>query len=692
MTTAKFTDRLAWKIALCAAFAAVAAYLLQRNLGTYPTVFADEWYYSKMARIQPLGEAIVPSYLYLWVFGGISRLGSRFYDSVHIGNLVVFMAAVPFVYLTARSVTGKALAALLALLSALAPLNIYTVYFMPEATYYFGFCVLSWVALTRLHWHWAALALATGLVLGLMSLVKVHALFLLPALCLYLMYARWTAGGRWLAPGCAAAAIALGSTLAVKYGLGYLLAGDAAFNLFGNFYKGAVNAADARSKLSFIAPSIVSGRGHLMALALLLPLPLAMLAQSVLRPPARAQAGKPELLQLYTLLMLGAAAGVTILFTASLANPGINKEGLRLHLRYYDFVFPLLWMVAAAAIGKPAPVQRAWLRWVIAALLAVVLAFTFIKLPTYEMGPVDGPDLYSLNPAQWPGQVLLGVDLLVLLLWAAGVRGAAALFLLVALPVSIGAGVTQNADLAAVNRIAQPADRAAAFVHSHVPAAERTLMTVAGSDVQQLMRAQFQIDADTSLLLLNGPAAIERYQLPVHNKYLLVLGKHPLPSGLQALAQNDEITLLSMKPPAHHRIASAELSRPFGKGLIAGAEGLSYAESWGRWSDAKHVVIRFSQPLPRHLRVVLHAQAFAENTELPFTMRVGGHSETFKLGWMPEEVALVFETDGATRELAIDVPYPVAPRKHGQPDDRTVGIGISDIEIGELDLKDVATR
>ena len=160
---------------------------------------------------------------------------------------------------------------------------------------------------------------------------------------------------------------------------------------------------------------------------------------------------------------------------------------------------------------------------------------------------------------------------------------------------------------------------------------------------------------------------------------------------MQVLAQNDDFTLLNMKTD-HHRIASVALSKPFGQGLIAGAEGLSYAESWGRWSDAKHVVIHFSQPLPRHLRVVLHAQAFAENTELPFAMQVGGRSEHFRLGWMPEEVALVFETDGATRDLFIEVPYPVAPRKHGQPDDRTVGIGISEIEIGELEHKDVATR
>jgi hypothetical protein len=691
MSSAPLTDRLSWKITLFAVFAAVSAYLLQRNLGTYPNVFADEWYYSKMARIQPLGEAMVPSYLYLWVFGKISALGSRFYDSVHVGNVAFFMAAVPFVYLTAREVAGKPLAALVALLSALAPINLYTNFFMPEASYYFGFCVLGWIALTRLHWHWAIHASVCGLVLGLMSLVKVHALFLLPAMCLFLGYVRWSVSARWLANAAAAAALVLACTFAVKFGLGWLLAGDPALSLFGNFYQGAVNSTEARSKLSLVAPAIVNAHGHLMALALLLALPLAIIMQTVLRPPARAAVAKPALLQLYALLMLGAAAGVTILFTASLAHSGVN-EGVRLHLRYYDSVFPLLWMVAAAAVTeRPAQRSHARVRWLVAALLALVLAFALVKLPTYALHPVDGPDVFAVDPKTWPGQVLLGLDLLILLVWAAGLRGAAALFLLVALPVSVGAGIVNSEEIIARARVIQPSERAAAFVRSHVPPAERKLLTVAGSNVQQLMRTQFQIDADTSLLLLDPGAPIDQSQLPAHNKYLLVLGEHALPKGLGRSAAHEEFALLDLKPD-YHKVALIPFSAPFGKGLIASAEGMSYAEPWGRWSDAKHVVIRFSQPLPRHLRLVLKAQAFAENTELPFHLSVAGQSRTFRLGWLPQDVTLNFETDGATRELAIEVPYPVAPRKHNQPDDRTVGIGITSIEIDERGQTDLAVH
>ena len=46
---------------LCLALAGVFAWLLARNLGLNPAIFADEWYYSRMSRLMPLSEAVVPS-------------------------------------------------------------------------------------------------------------------------------------------------------------------------------------------------------------------------------------------------------------------------------------------------------------------------------------------------------------------------------------------------------------------------------------------------------------------------------------------------------------------------------------------------------------------------------------------------------------------------------------------------------
>jgi phosphoglycerol transferase len=191
--------------------------------------------------------------------------------------------------------------------------------------------------------------------------------------------------------------------------------------------------------------------------------------------------------------------------------------------------------------------------------------------------------------------------------------------------------------------------------------------------------------------MLKDGAAVEQYQLPVRNKWLLVLGQHALPGSLTPVAQTSEYSLLHMDMH-HRRVGYADMHQPFGSGIVASAEGLSHSETWGRWSDSKQVVLHLSRPLPRHARVILKALAYDINTELPFTLHVGNSSKRFRLGWMMEDVALVFDTDGNTRELVIDVPRPTAPLLKGQPDERTLGICIADIEIGEREPDQVANN
>lgn len=691
MKLAKLTERAGWGWMLGAALAAVCAWLYLRTVGTHPSIFADEWYYSEMSRLQPLSESLIPSWLYLWLYHATNACGAGFYACARGANVLFFGAAAPFLYLTARRYAGRAAAAALTLLALLAPLNLYTAFFMPEAMYYFGFCVLGWIALTRGAWHWAAFAAATGLVLGLMSMVKVHGLFLIPALCGFLLYARWAAGGRWFLTGVASAAIAAGCVLAVKFGLGYLLAGPAALSLFGNFYGGAASSAGFRGLLSFLPAAFINARGHLMALVLLAPLPLALIIGSLLQWRKRGDDEAARRLQLFVLLTLGAAAAVTILYTGSIAEPGVTREGLRLHQRYYSFAFPLLWLVAAATPGAPRP-GNTRLRWGIAVVLSALLAIAWLKLPTYALNPIDGPDAYAVDLATPVGRCLLALDLAILLLWAAGRRAAAPLFLFAALPLSIGAAIVTNGAVIASNLPPGPAEHAAADALRLIPPGERKLATLAADDMPTLMHLQFNVDdAKAAPLLLEPGAAIEQYQLPVHNKWLLVLGEHALPATVRPVAHTAEYTLVRINA-THHKIGSAMMNQPFGNGILAGAEGLSHIEPTGRWSDGKQVVLHLDRPLPRHARVILKALAYDVNTGLPFTMQVGSQRVPFRVGMLMQDVALVFDTDGRTRDLLIDVPHPIAPAERGKPDARKLGIFISEIEIGDTGEGEVASN
>jgi len=528
--------------------ALVALYLLLRNIGVHPVVFSDEWQYSKMARLQPLAEAIVPSYLYLWLFGASNACGDAFLECVRVGNIGLYLAATPFLYLTARRFTGRHWAAVIALLSTLAPMNVATLFFMPEATYYVGFCVLSWIVLAwtqRPLWQGAA---AAGAVLGALSLVKVHALFLLPSLCLYLLYAGWhaaTPGARWLARALSAAVLAPALAIGVKFALGVMLASDAGLSLLGPFY--ASSAGGGGDPAVRMAATLASARGHLMALAVLLALPLAMLLHGLCSDALRRRGARANPLLVYVLLMLGAGAGMAVVYTGTIAHLG-QHDALRLHLRYYSFTFPLLWIVAAALRDEPA--RLPWLRPCIAAALALLLVLALFDLPGYVLNMVDGPDIAAVRPGHATGYLVVALQLGLLVLWTARRQNAARLFLLAVLPLTLVLGQGASVLFAAYYRLDKVGDRAGMLARQVVPLAERGRITVAGADPLQLLRAQFHIDhPDSRALTLDAAATIEASRLAPDQAWLLVIGDQPLAPNLEVVRREPGVVLARRPAP-----------------------------------------------------------------------------------------------------------------------------------------------
>ena len=650
----------------------LAALLMLRIYGLQPSVFADEWYYSKMSRLAPVAESMLPSYLYLWVFRASLVCGDGFLDCVRAGNLVFFVGAAPFLYLIARRYASRPLASGVALLSLLAPLNSFTAYFMPETMYYFGFCVLSWVALCGAAWRPLGQALAAGLVLGLMSQVKVHALFLLPALCPFLLAASRQRGGAWVLRGIGMALLAAGLTVALKFGLGWLFAGEAGLSLFGYFYDSAKLETDRIAQLTAAA---FNASGHLMALAAMYALPMAILLHGL-----RGLAGRDEraLLHLYVFLMLGAAAGVTVLYTGGLAVAG-EAEALRLHLRYYSFVFPLLTVVAAAAVGaEPGPAR---LRWALALLVGAVLLASLVKLQVFRPNMVDGPEIAGIDPNGRIYPLLVAFQLLLLLAWAARRRRALLVYLCLGLPAAYLASQVGIERHFWSLRTPNQTDLAATFAHDHVPPAERDQIEIAGVDVSLMMRAQFHIDhPDVTWRALEfGPLA--EHQLPVNKKWLLLLGHYTVPEVATTVLRTPFYSFVRLPTPAPV-VQRIHLGVEPDPRIVEGVDGLSRVEPWGRWSDAKRVIIRFAQPLPRQAGVVLTGRAYDVNANLPFRMLVGGQVREFKLGWLNSEIALRFDTDGTARSIEIEVPQPVSPEERGYPgDSRKLGIGLTEIAI-----------
>lgn len=679
-----------WTAGFLAALALVFAYVAQRHAGTYPAVFADEQIYSRLARLVPLTQATIPSYLYFWLYRLTNALGDGFLDGVRYLNLLFFVGAAPFIYLSARTVSPRPAAMMVALACVLAPAKIYTAYFMPESMYFFGFAVLTWLALARRDLHWAKYALAAGAVLGLMMLVKVHALFLLPALCAFMLYAGWRQHrqGPWLRIGLASACLAAGAALALKFSLGYLFGGEGGLHLLGPLYGnqagGSLGALDKLLKL--LPAALISLKGHAMMLAIMFALPLAAIVHFALSRGAREDAGNGvEALIAYTVLMLGAALALAVFYTASIAGFG-PQEGVRLHVRYYNFTFPLLLMVAAARIGSGWRASWAALPWAIAAVLAAVLVHApSVLVNEYRLLMADAPEIVSLG-LDAPGSfaaLVIGLEIALLALWAASRSLAASAFLFVFLPICVFNAETVATSFLALAHNPSPYDTAGKFTHDYLSPAERNKVTVAGTNLGELLRAKFHIDApDVELMDLPPGWALQPYQLPGRNSWLLVVGDHALPPGVTPVVKKDGFALVQTHAD-NKPLGSVAMSGPLEGDLLTGADGLAGAEPWGRWSNARQVRLHFRAPLPRQLNLFLTVQAFGPNEGQEFKVRAGRAEAGFRIPGMPQEIHLQLQTEAGERTVTIDVPQPVSPKSLGMSGDtRELGLGITKLEIG----------
>ncbi|KQQ33674.1 hypothetical protein ASF61_11490 [Duganella sp. Leaf126] len=674
------------RYAFPAAVALILLLLLVRNHGLYPVVFLDEWSYSRYARLAPLSEAIVPSYLYLALFGATNACGTAFLECARVGNAVLYVLAAPFLYRVALPVTGRPAAIVVTLTALLGGSNTYTAYFMPEATYFLGFWVLSWIMLSEVGGTGVRSAVLAGVVLGLMSLVKVHALFLLPAIMLYALWRSWRTGRP--ATGVLAAAAMAATTLVLKLALGWLLAGAAGLDLLGSMYGGQARQSAGGVLARLLQPALWNAYGHLMALVLLCAVPLLALLTAAASAQARAAAGQPGRNALvYTVLTLGATLGLTVLYTASIAHAGPN-EGARLHLRYYDFVFPLLAMLAASPLLGHRGDWR--VRAALVLLLAALIVVSALTLrPAFVLSFVDGPELVNLAEHKSRFHQLVLLQLLVIAAWcwrpALGRLG----FVWLLLPVmALNASVMSYRTLQLAAGPAQLADRVGRALHAQLSDAERDRLLLIGDDAVALFRAQFHVDRHASQTLLLAPGeAIDAAMVPPGVGTVVVLGDHALPPELaaQVVTSDYQLTRIGQAPAPARIVARTRFDVAGRTAALTRVQGLAAAEPWGAWSDGGQVVLEFARPFPRKMILHLTAQAYGPNIGAPFVLAVGEVRRTITLAGSARERLVQFDTDGRQRTLTIAVPHPARPAEidNRSTDLRALGIGLIAIGIGE---------
>lgn len=672
--------------AFCFALLVLLLYMVLRDTGLYPTIMGDEWTYSSNARLTPFAETIIPSYLYYGLYSVTNQCGDAFLACSRLINAVLFASSAPFIFLVARRVASGPVAAAVALLAVAGPSNSYTSYYMPEAMY---FCTF-WAFTAAVFWFFDRRStrrlLCSAVLLGLLALIKVHALFLMPGYAVFLAYASWTGRAdegapHWLRRAIMWIGLGIGTALAVRLAAGYLFAGANGLGLLGPMY---VNQASANAPgISRLLSALDNLRGHVLGLGLLSAVPLAALLLHVLSPSLRGkQGGKSSALFGYTVLMMAALLGVTAVFTAAVAGNGFESNA-RLHMRYYDFLLPLLLIAAGSHISHAMPVLS-WRRRATAALLPaalVVLAWRYL-LPAFSPNYIDSPALYGYTSDPLLYHVLAGCAMLALLLWVVNLRLGAQLFVFVFTPLlALVAGYQ-------VNLVREPYKepdvfiKAGLFARDYLTAAERAQLVLIGDDAANLFKARFMID-DTRVNLKVVPRGQAIGELPAGARWLLVIGPYPAEPGTVSRVARRDFDLLERAPAGKPSYAIDFKNRDGNPDLRMW--GLSQHEDWGRWSAGDSVQIEYAHPLPRRMRVRFEAAAYGPNAGREFVFRIGGEERRVKITEAFNEFSVDFTTSGADRMLSIEVPQPTSPQQLGfSPDPRLLGIGFHWLDVDDL--------
>lgn len=333
-----------------------------------PQVMQDEYVYSSQARNLPFEEHRFSNYLFSWAMGATKVCGEEFYSCVKAINNVFFLVAVVFTLLIALRYLSFGWAVFVSSITALSPLAIQVSFFMPETMYFMAMTITIWGTLKAMDSGKLVAWLFPGVLLGLAALVKPHAIFLLPAIVLFVSIVEYRRTVK-LVSSLASAAIAATGFVSTKLGIGFVFAGEAGLEFFGGYGSPVERLREVVTETSS-SPSPgsaveESGSGiltllsvastHLIAhaaiLALMAGIPLILalrVSWRILR--TREAVSEASSFMLLITLLAGSMLALVPTFEGYVTANG-DDHTLRLILRYYEFLIPSF-LIAALLLNR----------------------------------------------------------------------------------------------------------------------------------------------------------------------------------------------------------------------------------------------------------------------------------------------------------------------------------------------------
>ena len=369
-------------------------WVMTRIMTVLPKILGDELIYSTNARHTALADSSVPNYLFNIIYSTTSGFGYNFYTAAKLYNVVFLIGFAAVVYFAARLIAKPGVSFVVALLALVGPISAYASYFTPESMFYFGSALVIYFSM-RFHARtgagkWALL----GVGLGLVTLVKPHALFLLAPVVVYVIYLAFKGEGNGWLKSIARVVSFVGATALTKFAIGYLIAGQKGLAIFGGSYDASANAAVKSGgaavggaitdpQVTAIASGGAAGTVvwqvlfHVSYLLMFFAVPLILTGiQTVRALRLQGEPSETTKISFFLFVALIVLVLVSAVFVAYSSAFGETLQN-RVMIRYYEYLIPFL-PLTLLPLGNHIPKLGTGAKW---AILAGAAVWLIVALP-----------------------------------------------------------------------------------------------------------------------------------------------------------------------------------------------------------------------------------------------------------------------------------------------------------------------
>ncbi len=381
-------------------------YLILRNLNLHVTV-ADEALYSNFTRLIPFESLPVPNYLFFSIFKASTLCGGGadgyFLSCIKIFNVIFYSAATIFFFLACKKYISEKLALLASIYFALMPFNSYTAYFMPEILYLLIFWVFILFFQNRDHEKYVS-SISIGFILGILSLVKPHSLFILAAYFIYLCSEFINSDKKYFYVRSFITCIA--TFFAIKFLFSFLVAGKSGLVIFGSNYNKVTPdflSLSYKEYLNLITLFFQAFAYNWLSIFTIYSFPLLVLTAHIFYAKKNTKENEHLKDFRFYFILLFVLVFITSLFSASIIAFGSDMYGSisRVYFRYYSFCFPLLIFFVFGLKNYRDNLFTFNFKVILGSLFLCLFLYSFhLHLNYYQQDLVDSPDLLSLSKSR----------------------------------------------------------------------------------------------------------------------------------------------------------------------------------------------------------------------------------------------------------------------------------------------------